>query len=294
MSRINRPRINAGDAIDATDLNDRFDDYTQPGALDRFNHGVGAIDLPQLQGQNLITVDSASAAIGSGVWDHTSPQNIAASGSSPSTLTELGGTGNGRLSFGLTGWTIAPGDVLRVWWNFGAEPLVTGRPYAAPAFGTLPIDNGSGGSTDLNDCLACWVAHLQWDITSPALTNWAAVNGQSDFTTANTAVTALAATSLVPAYLEYSPEAHANEGQMSSAPTQKDLKWMGTQGSYFRAHEQATGSTTIYGLRIVVHGIYHAGFSGSLNELKTFTALAGSCTLNLSQGRLSAIHQRLT
>jgi len=130
--------------------------------------------------------------------------------------------------------------------------------------------------------------------TDATLTNFNAPIGQSDFTNPTTAVTALAASSLVPAYLEYSPEAHANEGQMSSAPTQKDLKWMGTQGSYFRAHEQATGSTTIYGLRIVVHGIYHAGFSGSLNELKTFTALAGSCTLNLSQGRLSAIHQRLT
>lgn len=201
MSRINRPRINAGDSIDATDLNDRFDDYSQAGALDTFNHGVGAIDLPQIQGQKLITLASASGGIGTGIWDHTTPQNIGASGASPSTLTELGGVGNGRVSLGA-GWTLNPGDILRVWWNFGAEPLVAGRPYAAPNLGALAIDNGSGGSTDLNDCLACWVAHLQIDTTDATLTNFNAPIGQSDFTNPTTAVTALAASSLVPAYLE--------------------------------------------------------------------------------------------
>lgn len=293
MSRINRPRINAGDSIDATDLNDRFDDYSQAGALDTFNHGVGAIDLPQIQGQKLITLASASGGIGTGIWDHTTPQNIGASGASPSTLTELGGVGNGRVSLGA-GWTLNPGDILRVWWNFGAEPLVVGRPYAAPNLGVVNIDDGGGGSTDLNDCLACWVAHLQIDTTDATLTNFAAPIGQSDFPNPTTAVTALAASSLVPAYLEYSPEAHASEGLMSSAPTQKDLKWMGTQGSYFRAMGPSSGSLTIYGLRIVVHGIYHADFAGSQNQLRLFTALSGPCTLNLSQGKLSAVHQRLT
>ena len=50
---------------------------------------------------------------------------------------------------------------------------------------------------------------------------------------------------------------------------------------------------TVYGLRIVVSGIYHAAFVASDNRLELFTALAGSCTLDLSQGRLTALHQRL-
>jgi hypothetical protein len=292
MSRINRPRIEPGDEIAAADLNARFDDYSQPGALDVANHGLGAIDLPQIQAQKLITLDSKADAIGTGVWDHTSPQNIAASGASPPTLTELGGAGNGRLALGA-GYTLNPGDLLRVYWNLGAEPNVTGRPYAAPGLGTLAIDNGSGGATDLNDCFACWVAHLQWDTTSALLNNFAAVPGQSDFTPGFSSVQSLAGSSLIPAYLEYSPEGHAANGQMSSAPTQKALRWMGTQGSWFTARGPTSTVVTVYGLRIVVSGIYHAAFVASDNRLELFTALAGSCTLDLSQGRLTALHQRL-
>lgn len=293
MSRINRPRIDAGDTIDATDLNNRFDDYSQAGALDVANHGIGSVDLPQIQSNGVITLNSDSEAIGTGSWTHSTPQNIACMAASPPTLTEVGGAGNGRLSLsGLAGWTVAAGEVLRVYWNFGAEPNVTGRPYAAPSYGTIPIDDGGGGSTDLNDCLACWVAHLQWNISDPTLaTGWVAVPGQNDFQSSPTSVTALAASSVIPAYLEYSPEGHANNGQMSSAPTQKALRWMGVTGHYFWA--PSSGSITVYGLRVVVSGIYHAGFSASLNQLLDFTGLGGACSLDVSQGRLSALHQRI-
>jgi hypothetical protein len=37
MSRIDRPRVEDGDSIEATDLNSRFTDYSQPGALNAFN-----------------------------------------------------------------------------------------------------------------------------------------------------------------------------------------------------------------------------------------------------------------
>ena len=48
MSRIIRGRIVDGDQVDATDLNDRFDDYSQAGALNRFNVRDAAFDLGSL------------------------------------------------------------------------------------------------------------------------------------------------------------------------------------------------------------------------------------------------------
>ncbi len=48
MSRINRARIVDGDNTTAASLNDRFDDFSQAGALDTFNLRDSAVDLPQL------------------------------------------------------------------------------------------------------------------------------------------------------------------------------------------------------------------------------------------------------
>ncbi len=292
MSRIIQNRINPGAAIDAADLNTRFTAYSQPGALDLANHAAGSVDLPQVRGQSIITLNALRTQLGTGTFDHATVETVPSATSSPATRYEIGG-GTTRLVFGGSGWTIGTGEVLRVYWDTSARPIVSGRPYAAPGLGTLAIDNGSGGATDLNDCFACWVAHLQWDTTSALLTNFAAVPGQSDFTPGFSSVQSLAGSSLIPAYLEYSPEGHAADGLMSSAPTQKALRWMGTQGSWFTARGPTSGVVTVYGLRIVVSGIYHAAFTGSDNRLELFTALAGSCTLDLSQGRLIALHQRL-
>jgi hypothetical protein len=64
MSRIIQDRINAGESIDATDLNSRYTAYSQPGALDVANHGAASIDLPQVRGNQLITIDSQRVVLG--------------------------------------------------------------------------------------------------------------------------------------------------------------------------------------------------------------------------------------
>jgi len=291
MSRIIQDRINAGDSIDATDLNNRYTAYSQPGALDVANHGAASIDLPQVRGNQLITIDSQRVVLGTGSYDHSSVESIPSATASPATLAEVGG-GSTRLNFGLTGWTITPGDILRVYWDTSARPYVTGRPYAAPNLGALTIDNGSGGGFDLNDCLACWVLHLQWDITDPTLSNFTAVPGQSDFqvgTPAQSTLSSCAAMTVVPAYLEYSAQGNANEGA-TNARTLLDMRWNGVSGAYWHT---PSGNVTVYGMRIVAHGIYHAAHTAGLNRLYLYTAVGGVTQyLELTQGQLSAVHMR--
>ena len=291
MSRIIQDRINPGQAIDATDLNDRFTAYSQPGALDVSNHGAASIDLPQVRQKDLITLDSKRTVLGTGVWDHSVVETIPSATASPATPAEVGG-GTTRLDFGLTGWTIGSGDILRVYWDTSAHPVVTGRPYASPNLGALAIDNGSGGSFDLNDCLACWVLHLEWDITDGTLTNWAPVPGQGDFQSGSPAqeyLNNLAAVTIVPAYLEYSAENNAVEG-VTDARTTLAMQWGGVSGAYWYT---PSGSVTVYGLRIVAHGIYHASFNATGNYLRLYTAIGGvGQYLELTSGQLSAVHMR--
>lgn len=292
MSRIIQDALAPGEAIDATDLNTRFTAYSQAGALDLANHAASSIDLPQVGGQALITLNSQRTVLGTGTFDHGTVETVPSATASPATKYEVGG-GTTRLTFGAGGWTIGTGEVLRVYWDTSANPIITGRPYAAPSYGTLGIDDGAGGQFDLNDCLACWVLHLEMDTTSSALTNWGPVPGQGDFQSGTPAfenTSNLAAVTLVPAWLEYSAEGNAVNGA-TNARTQRDLKWMGVSGAYWL---NPTGSTTIYGLRIVATGIYHAAFTGSGNRLELDTGVGGvGQTLELSSGQLSAIHQRM-
>ena len=291
MSRIIQPRLNPGDSIDATDLNSRFTAYSQAGALDISNHGAACIDLPQVRQKDIITLNSKRVVLGTGEWDHTSVESVPSATSSPATLYEVGG-GTTRLDLGLGGWTVGSGDILRVYWDTSAKSYVTGRPYASPSLGALAIDDGGGGSLDLNDCMACWVLHLQWDTTDATLTNWTAVPGQGDFQTGTPAqeyLTSTAAMTVVPAWLEYTLEGNAVEGQANDR-TVLTRQWDGVSGAWWYT---PSGSVTVYGLRIVAHGIYHASHNANGNFLELFTAVGGvTQKLELTSGQLSAIHMR--
>tara|TARA_R110002073_G_scaffold44748_4_gene123889 strand:- start:634 stop:1518 length:885 start_codon:yes stop_codon:yes gene_type:complete len=293
MSRIIRPRLEPGQSIDATDLNTRFTDYSQSGALDLANHGAGSVDLPQIRTENLITIDSLRVKLGTGVYDHSAVESVPSATSSPATLYEVGG-GTTRLVFGGSGWTIGTGDILRVYWDTSAEPVISGRPYTGNTnSGLLAIDDGSSGQFELNDCLACWVIHLEMDTTSAGLTNWVPVPGQGNYQSGSPAfenTSNMAAQSIVPAWLEYSAQGNATNGA-TDARTQKDLQWGGVSGAYWL---NPTGSTTIYGLRIVAHGIYHAGFNAANNRLDLVTYVgAAAQKMQLTCGQLTAIHQRM-
>jgi hypothetical protein len=70
MSRIIRGRIVDGDQVSAADLNDRFDDYSQAGALNRFNVRDAAFDLGHFQ-TGVFLQRSADTIIGYNDWKHT-------------------------------------------------------------------------------------------------------------------------------------------------------------------------------------------------------------------------------
>ena len=48
MSRIDRERLEPGDTLTATDLNNRYNDYSQTGTIDADNTRDGAVDVPHI------------------------------------------------------------------------------------------------------------------------------------------------------------------------------------------------------------------------------------------------------
>ncbi len=295
MSRIIRPRIDEGALIDATDLNARFDDYSQSGALDQTNHRDSSIDLSHVRGNAIIVKNALRAVLGIGAFDHSVVESFASAAAGPATPVEVG-AGATRLVLGGAGWTVAVGDVIRVYWDINAHPIFAGTPWTAVgADGNMAIDDGAAGSVGVTDGFHCWVLHLEWDVTSNALVNWTPVTGQDGFQTgAGTSSLALqAALTIIPPWVVYTTPGNADEGVVTGALVSKDLSWQGTSGSYSYAPDPDIGSAvTIYGFRVVAHGIYHAAFNANINALELDVNVGGAGqTLDLGIGQISALHQ---
>ena len=128
------------------------------------------------------------------------------------------------------------------------------------------------------------------------MTHWLAVPGQGDYQSGTPAAennANQAGQSVISAWLEYSLPGNANNGAVSDR-TSKPQVWNGVRGSYFNALDTGDGPVTVYGLRMVVSGIYHPDFSTSFNQLKLDHVVAGAGqTLELSQGQIMALHQRM-
>ena len=75
MSRIQRPRIVDGQPVTATDLNNRFTDYSQAGALNAFNVRDAALDLPQMKA-DWFTRDIWEQTLGEYNLSHSSSNTV--------------------------------------------------------------------------------------------------------------------------------------------------------------------------------------------------------------------------
>lgn len=295
MSRINRPSVIDGQQVTATDLNDRFNDFVQPGALNAYNTRDAAFDLPQFSSTRFMVPQVSSTTIGYNDWKHgayNSDTAPAAAPAVPFVVRDSAGVQT-PLSFGPTGVTVTTDDVLRVYWDLSVRPRYTGTPWlSAGSLGFYTI--GSGAATDVATGASGWVFWLQWDITSNALANFVEVPQQSDF---NNVVGILAgnsmgqcmATTIVPPWFDTA--SGLSNGSFAST-NDYAVGWTGISGDW---HHKPGAPVTVYGLRVVFTGTVHSWNTGGNNYLVRDdpTNATGNVHIDHNGGSLSAMLMRV-
>ena len=294
MSRIERTSVTPGDATSATDLNNTYSDYSQSGAVDASNTRDQAFDIPHFTNAPIILNAKESKLGSTGL--HIGGKTVTINPTTnPASLlsyfvTDSGGLAT-YLSFGASGWTLSAGDVLRVWWDFSVLPDYSLTPWTT---------TGSLGR------MHCWVAYLEWDITSDAGLNFVPVPGQTDFATSFTVdgvaykggyVNQTAATSFICCWAVYSA-GKAAEGQIPIAIPGNERNnahgWYAVSGMW--AHPPA-GSVTVYLIRVRITGVLHplplnGGDFENLLVYDTTVVTGGPTQLTYNGGRISAVHMK--
>lgn len=310
MSRIIRPRVDPGDVTDATTLNNTYDDYSQSGALNQYNTRDQAFGIPHFAPDVKLIKATDSVILGTGAANHGSTPVVVTALAAGSTVHPVeDGAGNPtQLNMG-SGWTINSGECLRVWWNLSVQttninldPFWNTSPTAAGLY-YVSDTLGVGGTVRLSDGFHCWLAYIEWDITSLGLTNWVPVPGQGAPSSSLGGETGLrvadmnASTVISPWTLtSYS---HGTEGKMPSGNqgVRRDHGWYAPYGMYVHA---PGAPVTVYGIRLVLAGILHPMHlsSGDEENILAFdynllNAPGQYPTLEYLSGRMSAVHMSM-
>ena len=299
MSRINRARIVDGDETTAASLNDRFDDFSQANAVDQFNLRDAAVDLPQL-GTGFQAPFMQSDNLGKSDLLHDAPVSFAAQTSTPYTTPHVlhsGSISNPTFATYSGGLTVTTSDVMRIYWSLSVKAVVRNEPYRqGMQFNTI-AGTGGGGNFDVSTSAGCFVAWLQWDITSASLTNFEEVPGQGDFKTAvgsfyGNSLQSCQATTVIPLWSVYMR--NVNNGDSSSGTTEEATAagWRGISGTW---HHKPGTNRTIYGLRVVLLGVMHPrrASAGTVNTLVHDIAPGTNVDLNYTGGRLVTFVNRV-
>jgi hypothetical protein len=303
MSRISRARVEAGDAVTAADLNARYSDFSQAGAVNAYNTRDAAFDLnhfPTTSG--LILKNSTDGDVGTGDIYHSAPNTVASTAVGPATPTLITGAVGNVVSTAASGWTTVAGDIPRVYFNLQARPQYVGTPMytAGPpaAMGRLSIDNGLGGSNVMADGNHVWLVQLEWDITSNVLANFVPIPGQQQGTSLwsgtpryGMGLDKLAGTAVVPAWHTACTEWVDGNLPNTATTFERELRWFGASGSWVYT---STGQT-VYGFRLRAHGIYHPAQDASGNNgLVLDTVVAGATQiLSYDGGHIVAMHMKV-
>ena len=297
MSRITRPRIIDGQTVDATDLNSRFTDYSQPAALNAFNVRDAAVDLGHLKRTSFQLEQMDQTIIGNNDWKHSTFNTVSGQTGTPAAphiVSDGGGTPT-PLSLG-SGWALNADNILRVYWDLSVKPYYTGtRPWASVgALSNYIFPHGSGSGThDIATGVTCWPFWLQWDITDATLTNWVNVTGQSDFnngvsTYFGNQLSQCESTSVVNAFLETA--GGPVNGTINTRLT-VDVGWTSVSGAWH--YKEGLGTTTVYGLRVVFTGVCHSLNNAGVNWLVRDDPVSPSARLDYNGGSLSAMVVRI-
>tara|TARA_R100001086_G_scaffold96699_1_gene48080 strand:- start:1794 stop:2723 length:930 start_codon:yes stop_codon:yes gene_type:complete len=307
MSRIERPRVEATETTDATTLNNTYDDYSQTGALNEDNTRNAAFDVSHMTNASIL-VNSKVAQLGNTGMLHTAPTTTCThttSLASPKHHVVQDSTGTETiLNIASSPWTVATGDIIRVFWDLSVNPGTTGTPWNDPAAkGRYGVETIPAGGIVITDGLHCWAAYLEWDITDATLNNFVTVPNQDAFTESfnggadkGIPVSKTTATTLISAWTVFNL-ASAQYGKVpyggSPAPppgTYQSQGWFGTHGMW--AYKAVSGAT-IYGIRVVLTGLLHpAHITGGSNQNVLLFDINVTGSLEYKGGRLTAIQMR--
>jgi len=290
MSRIVRARVEAGDALEAADLNARYADFTQTN-LDETNVADHSLDSAQLQ-SSLILLNSKQAGVGSAVITHGSPLTVGRTTSGPATPTAIG-------SGVSLGWTINADEVLRVYANLQVRGVVTSStvPHLGNLDGNVTVPQRPPTVPLTNVCIGAhvWVVQVQYDITSSGLTNFVNVPNQGGFQSTwstsgryGESITNLAGTAVFPAF--WSGSVNWNNGKVDAADV--ETRGTGWRNIALTWHFAPTSPVTVYGVRLVMHGIYHPRNDGSNNGLVLDVGSTPDISAEHQAGNILSLHMK--
>jgi len=268
MSRIVNDDFVAGQAVTTTALNEKFDDVVTAttGALDADNFGAESIDVNQFatvsnSGKSgIILVDWQkidNGLVHTGGTDYTSTVNT----NPPVELSHGSGC---RLTWPL-GRTLEVDDILRVNFAVAMEQITT---YNWALYPFIDYDR-------TNDPV--WCVWLQWDVTSNALANWTEVPNQGDlrdnfFDAEGSTTDNLQATMTIPhGWRYYDGVQRHNEDDAATASAGFAPQTKVVHRRTYNYVNESGSTITIYGLRLVINGLYHAEYSadtGNKNALE--------------------------
>jgi len=298
MSRIIQVPVEPNDPIDATNLNNRFNAFSQAGAVDQSNLRDCAVDLAHFKTTDFMARLSASANIGKADLFHAAPVSVPSytGATYPTPHPVQDGAGNVTpLSFGLTGWTVTPNEIMRVYWDLSVRPRYSGTPWTnAGSIGSIELDPGGPTHTVASNA-TCWAAWLEWDLTSNALANWAPVTYQGNWSSQfggryGEPLNSTAATTVIPAWIQHVLSAEQGKIGAGSRVDHRHY-WRGASGTYYLV---PAANTTIYGIRVVLAGLFHPYNTGGTNYLTVDPNQGGAGqTLEYTGGGLSAIVHRI-
>lgn len=295
MSRITRARIDPGDLLTSTDLNNRYSDYTQTD-LNLDNAADQSIDYEQLPA-NPVLKAVHQQQVGTGDVQHTSVQTVTRALTPGATI--LAPAAGFQLG-GASGFTLATNDVLRVYVTYQCRSLLNGLdPNSTPPMGRLLFtERGGSAATQVNIGAMAWLFQLQWDITSSSLTNWASLPNQNNMASnwsstgyPGAGVDELAGSAFVPAWWSggmYWENGRHNQGNFNFQTTgwrAVTLTWV---------YQNTGGPVTVHGLRTVAHGLFHPYNDGSENGivLDTTAGYTNNPSLEVGIGNAVVMHMR--
>lgn len=306
MSRITRARIDAGDSLTSTDLNNRYSDYTQTD-LNLDNAADGSIDSQQLPA-GAVLKGVQQNALGTGDVQHTSVQTIARKTGGTAGATPVAPAGGFALN-STSGFTLATNDVLRVYITYQCKSMLNSfDPNVTGPLGTLTIQErpSSGAATKICNLGAmAWMFQLKWDITSSSLGAFVNLPNQGSMLTVwsssggstskyGDAVTKLDGTAFIPAWWsggmywqngKHNASIGDDFGKQNTGWRTVTLTWV---------YKNTGSPVTVYGLQTVAHGVFHPYNHGGDNGivLDTSTYSSGAPTLQVGIGNAVVMHMR--
>jgi len=289
MSTISNGSFIGGETLNTTDINNKFQDITNAttAGLNADNIRDQSVDLSQMDSQNLngksgiqlVALKSGSVGTANTTTDFRT-YTLVRTGTP---LLDAGGSAT-NLPLG-GGITLSTNDMLRVYYSGRCETTTT-----------VLISDTKDESN------AAWAFWLQWDITDNTLSNFTEVPNQGNWNNqiaggryaeptdvVISSTHGIASTAVVPHFFV----------RTGSTKTRFEYDKNNVNGSYY--YKNTGGNVTVYGLRIVVGGIYrgiwHQNATGTArrNYLEHTTDTAyrkDTDTIKVYNMQLSALFQR--